>query len=128
MKARQTSSQGAFARLFGPINPTRKPPGSPQQDSPASSAPPQSQSGERTRSTESLLWSISTLINLLLVFLLGVVTALELSEPPCVMDSARTLARAGMELHRRVVPIRLEFAAVFIDDRRDGDLQFRRSS
>ena len=76
MKARQTSSQGAFARLFGPINPTRKPPGSPQQDSPASSAPPQSQSGERTRSTESLLWSISTLINLLLVFLLGVVTAL----------------------------------------------------
>jgi len=64
------------ARSTGTISPTREPPSQPKQISQQSSEPNKPEIDERSKSLGSLLWVISLVVNLVLMFCLGVLVAL----------------------------------------------------
>ncbi len=75
VKARRPWFAETHTRFSGTINPTRERLTHPQQASQQAAEPNQSEIDERSRSHASLLWRISFLINLFLVFWLGVLAA-----------------------------------------------------
>lgn len=62
-------------RSIGTVSPTREPPSQPQPISQQSSEPNKSEIDERSKSLGSLLGVISLVVNLVLVFCLGVLVA-----------------------------------------------------